>query len=227
MATETIEFLVDAGKATAGPPLGPKLGPLGVNIGEIVSAINKETQEMKGMQVPINLVVDTESKTFEISVGTPPTAALIKKELNLEKGSGKTGSEMVADIPIDNVIKVARIKDASLLSRDMVASVKEVVGTCQSIGVKVEGMMPSDAIKAINEGKWHDRITGKKKLVEHTKEEIEAKKKELEAEIAEHRAEEAAEEAKEAEEKPAEEKEEVVVKEEGKEVEAPEEEKKE
>ena len=228
MATETIEFLVDAGKATAGPPLGPKLGPIGVNIGQVVSAINKETQEMKGMQVPIKLIVNKDDKSFEITVGTPPTSALIKKELNLQKGSGKTGSEMVADIPIDNLIKVARIKSSSLLASDMIAAVKEVIGTCQSTGVEVEGMMPRDAIRAINEGKWQGKILGKEKLEEHTAAELEEKKKKLAVEIEAHRAEEAAEEAaekaaEEAREAPAEE-EEIIVKEEGKEVEEPSEE---
>ena len=80
MASQTVEALVEGGKASAAPPLGPALGPLGVNIGQVISAINQKTDSFKGMQVPIKVIVDTSTKKFEITVGTPPAAALIKKE---------------------------------------------------------------------------------------------------------------------------------------------------
>jgi len=215
MATETIDLLVNAGKASAGPPLGPKLGPTGIPVNKVVDAINQKTAEMKGMQVPVKVHINSEDKSFEIEIGTPPTTALIKKELDLEKGSGKTGNEMVADIPIDNIIKVARIKIDTLNAQSMKAAVIEIIGTCASMGIEVEGMMPVDAIKAIKEeDKWIDKITGKAQLEEHSAAELKAKQKELQEEIAEHRAEEAeeaaeeaaAEAAEKAKEKPAEEK---------------------
>src|SRR3989344_4937513 len=97
MATQTVESLIEGGKATAAPPLGPALGPTGVNIGQVVSEINKKTADMKGMQVPVKVTIDTATKQFTIEIGTPPAAALIKKEAGVEKGtfddkikSGKT-----------------------------------------------------------------------------------------------------------------------------------------
>jgi large subunit ribosomal protein L11 len=206
MATEIVDLLVTGGKATGGPPLGPALGPLGVPINKVVDAINEKTKEMAGMQVPVKVKVNTADKSFDIEIGTPPTSALIKKELGLAKASGKSGREMVADIPIDNIIKVARIKVDNLNASDMKAAVLEVIGTCTSMGIEVEGMMPRDAIKAIKEeNKWDGRISGKKELVEHSAAELKAKQDEMQADIEEQHAEEAKQAAAEEAEKPAEE----------------------
>ncbi len=86
MAKETVEALVEGGKATAAPPLGPALGPKGVNIGQVVAEINKKTESFKGMQVPVKVIIDPDTKEFEITVGTPPASSLIKKETGIEKG---------------------------------------------------------------------------------------------------------------------------------------------
>ena len=74
---EKLDVLVDGGKATPGAPLGPALGPLGVNIVEIIKAINEKTKAFEGMKVPVTLVVDPKTKAYTITVGTPPTSALI------------------------------------------------------------------------------------------------------------------------------------------------------
>src|SRR3989344_9333381 len=107
MATQSIDSLVPGGKATAAPPLGPALGPLGVNIGLVVAEINKKTAEFKGMRVPVKITVEKTTKEFTISVGTPPTAELIKKEAHIEKGAGNPLTDKVADLKIEQVIKVA------------------------------------------------------------------------------------------------------------------------
>ena len=88
---ETIEALVDAGKASAGPPLGPSLGPTGVNVKDVVDEINSKTKEMAGMQVPVKIKID-DNKGFTIDIGTPPASSLIKQVLGIEKGSGEAGS---------------------------------------------------------------------------------------------------------------------------------------
>ena len=114
MATQSIETLVNGGKATAAPPLGPALGPLGVNIGQVVAKINEKTKAFQGMQVPVKVLVDTDTKEFNIEVGTPPASALIKKEANIEKGSGKPHIDKVADVLIEQIIKVSKMKEDNL-----------------------------------------------------------------------------------------------------------------
>ncbi len=155
--SEVIEALVDGGKANAGPPLGPALGPLGVNIMEIVKAINDKTKAFQGMKVPVKVVVDPSTKKFEISVGTPPTSALIKKELGIEKGSGNPGKESPGNLTMEQVMKIAAMKEGSLLGKGVKERAKEVIGTCVSMGIRIEGKDPAAVEKEIDDGKY-DKI---------------------------------------------------------------------
>ena len=184
MAKKTIEALVEAGKATAGPPLGPALGPMGVNIGQVISEINKKTAEFKGMQVPVKVIIDEETKEFNIKVGTPPTTSLIKKETGVEKGSKNPKEEKVADILIEQIIKIAKMKEDALLGADLKAKVKEVIGTCNSMGVLVEGVQASEAIKLVNDGKFDKEISEEKtELSEEEKKKLEEERKKLAEEL--------------------------------------------
>ena len=190
MAKQTIEALVEGGKATAGPPLGPALGPAGVNVGQVISEINKKTADFKGMQVPIKVIVNTDDKTFNVTIGTPPVSALVKKEAGIEKGSGNPLVDKVADLRIEQVIKVAKMKSDSLLGKDMVAKVKEVIGTCDSMGVMVEGKQAREAIADINKGNYTDKIlSGKTELSAEELKQLEVEKKRLQEDIEKRKAE--------------------------------------
>jgi large subunit ribosomal protein L11 len=164
MAKETVSTMVEGGKATAGPPLGPALGPKGVNIGKVIAEINEKTKSMAGMQVPVEVIIDTETKEFEITIGTPPTTALIKKEIGIEKAKltdedVKAGKRVVGDLNIEQAVKIAKIKQDAMLASNLKNAVKEVVATLVSMhGVTFEGMTPKDGLKAIDEGKFDDRI---------------------------------------------------------------------
>ncbi len=158
MPKMSVDAMVEGGKATAAPPLGPALGPTGLNIGQVIQEINKKTADFKGMQVPVKIVANTDDKTFTISVGTPPVSALIKKEANLERGSGNPLADKVANIRIEQAIKVAKMKADSLMGKDYFAKVKEVMGTCNSMGVMIEGMSGRDAIAAVNDHKFDSQI---------------------------------------------------------------------
>jgi large subunit ribosomal protein L11 len=142
MKKQTVEALVDGGKATAGPPLGPALGPLGLNLNQVINAINEKTGAFDGMKVPIKLIVDPETKQFEVKVGTPPVSALVLKELGIEKGAQTPGEEVVGDITLEQIKKIAQIKMENMLSFKEKAAMKEVLGTCVSMGVTVEGKSP-------------------------------------------------------------------------------------
>ena len=184
MAKETVESLVEGGKATAAPPLGPALGPLGVNIGQVVTEINKKTAEFKGMQVPVKVIVDSDTKEFEITVGTPPASALIKKEAGIDKGSGNPKADKVADVKIEQIIKIAKMKEDSLLGIDNVSRAKEIIGTCNSMGVMVEGKAAAEVIKDINKGMHVDKIkAGKTELSAEELKALEEEKKKLQEEL--------------------------------------------
>ncbi len=165
MAKQTVDTMVAGGKASAAPPLGPALGPLGVPINLVIAKINEKTKAFAGMQVPVKVIVDTDTKEFEITVGTPPTSELLKKEAGIEKGAANPLREKVADLKIEQVIKVSMMKQDALSGKDAVARVKEVVGTCDSMGLLVEGKRAKDTIKDIAAGAFRDKImAGKTEL---------------------------------------------------------------
>ncbi|MEJ2243084.1 MAG: 50S ribosomal protein L11 [Candidatus Bathyarchaeota archaeon] len=156
---KVIESLVSGGQANAGPPLGPALGPLGVNVLAIVNKINEVTKDFSGMKVPVKISVDTETKEFEVSVGTPPTAALLVSEIGVSKGSGVPNTEKIGNITLEQAVKIAKMKKEDILGGTLKAAVKEVLGTGVSMGVTVEGKDPRDVQKEIDEGK-HDSLLG-------------------------------------------------------------------
>jgi large subunit ribosomal protein L11 len=155
-----VEALVNGGQATAGPPLGPALGPLGVNVLAIVNKINEITKDYSGMKVPVKISVNTENKEFEVSVGTPTASALLVSELGVTKGSGTPNTQKIGDLSMEQVVKIAKMKGADVLASDLKAAVKEILGTSVSMGVTVEGKDPRVVQKEIDEGK-HDALMTK------------------------------------------------------------------
>jgi large subunit ribosomal protein L11 len=158
MAKETVEILIEGGKATPGPPLGPAIGPLGINMMQVVEQINSKTSDFAGIKVPVKVIVDIGTKEFEVEVGTPPTTALILDELNIEKGSQDPGLDKVADLSIEQALKIARMKFDSLLSNDYKMAAKEVIGTCVSMGLTVDGKDPKIVQKEISEGLYDEQL---------------------------------------------------------------------
>lgn len=153
MPKEKIDALVKGGQATPAPPLGPALGPLGVNTAKVIEEINEKTKAFKGMEVPVKIIVDTQTKKFEIEVGMPPVSAMLKKELKKEKLTiVKEGNVTPAgDLKLENVISIAKTK--AMPGNDLKAKVKQVLGTCLSGGVTVDGRSAKEIIHEINEGR--------------------------------------------------------------------------
>jgi large subunit ribosomal protein L11 len=151
---KVVELIVSGGQANAGPPLGPALGPLGVNIVAIVNKINEITKEYAGMKVPVKISVDTEDKTFEVTVGTPTASALLVAELKVEKGSGTPNTVKIGDLTMEQMVKIAKIKGPQLLAPTVKKATKELLGTCVSLGVTVEGKDPRDVQKEVDAGNY-------------------------------------------------------------------------
>lgn len=190
MAKQSVDALVEGGKATAAPPLGPALGPLGVNIGQVVAKINQITASFKGMQVPVKVTVNTDTKEFEIEVGTPPASALIKKEAGVEKGAGNPLADKVAELKIEQIIKIAKMKEGSLTGTTLKQKVKEIIGTCNSMGVMVESVAAKDAIQLVDQGKYDKQIASEKtELTAEELKELEEERKRFAEEIKTRRAE--------------------------------------
>ncbi|MEK6966403.1 MAG: 50S ribosomal protein L11 [Thermoproteota archaeon] len=155
---QTVSTLVTGGQASAGPPLGPALGPMGVNVMQVISAINEKTKDFEGMRVPVTVSIDPSTKKWEIEVGIPSSAALLLKEAGIQKGSGTSGSNWVADVKFDTIVKVAKTKIDSSYATSLKSVAKEIIGTCVSLGVKIEGKTPKEVTAEINAGKWDEKF---------------------------------------------------------------------
>ena len=153
-----MEALVPGGKASAGPPLGPALGPLGVNVAQVVAKINEQTKDLNGMQVPVKIKVKSRTE-FEIEVGTPPTSALILKEIGAEKGTGDKTT--VGNLTMEQVLRIANIKRRGLLSKTLKNAAREVIGTAGSVGATIEGISSKEAQAAVVSGKYDEILEAK------------------------------------------------------------------
>ena len=188
-----IKLLVEGGEMKPGPSIAQQLGPMGINIGKVISEVNNSTKEFKGMKVPVELDFDEKTKNFIIKTFSPPTSELIKKEFALEKGSNKISEIKVANASIEDIIKIAKIKLPNMLEKDLKTAIKSVLGTAASIGILVENKNPNELIQEINEEKFSKEIS--QGLTEASKEKRQALndyfnkiKKEQEAKIAAEKA---------------------------------------
>jgi large subunit ribosomal protein L11 len=207
MGKKTVSALIDGGKATPAPPLGPTLSVFKVNIGKIIQDINEKTKEYEGMKVPVNIIIDDKTKEYEIEIGVPPVSSLIRKELGLKKIAEEKKEEektevveetkeevipeekekpkfrgkeeektevveetkeevvevkkervMVGNLTINQAIKITKMKRSRLLAKDSKKALKEIVSSCVSMPITVEGKSPKEVIKEIDEGKYDELI---------------------------------------------------------------------
>jgi large subunit ribosomal protein L11 len=142
-----VSVMVEGGKAAAGAVLGAALGPLGVNVGQVVAQINEQTKGFAGMKVPVIIRVDAATREFTLVVGRPPVAALLLKEIGKEKGSGKSKGEVIGDVSLDSVSKIAKAKGTDLQGRTEDHRINQVIGTCVSMGITVDGQDPRALLK--------------------------------------------------------------------------------
>ena len=149
-----VSALVTGGEASAGPPLGPALGPLGINVLQVVNTINDKTKDFAGMKVPVKVEVDSETKKFTVEVGIPPTTALIAKEAGITKGSGTSGIDYVGNISMENIVKIARMKIDVSYAIDLKNTSKEIIGSCVSSGVRIENKPAKEIYADIEKGQF-------------------------------------------------------------------------
>lgn len=157
-AAQKVSSLVTGGQASAGPPLGPALGPMGVNIMEVIKAINEKTKDFEGMKVPVTVTVYPDTKKWEVEVGIPSAAALVLKEAGIQKGSGTSGTDWVGDIGIESIVKVAKTKLELSYASSLKSVAKEIIGTCLCLGIKIEGKSPKEITAEISQGKWDEKL---------------------------------------------------------------------
>jgi len=169
-----IKILAEGGEMKPGPALSQRLGPAGIPLNQVIQKVNEATKDFKGMKVPVELDVDLSTKEFSIKVFSPPVSELLKKEIGIEKGSATQKKIKVANASIEQIISVAKTKFPDLLSKDLKAAVKTVLGSCVSLGILIESKTPQEVILEIQQGKYNSEISQEKT------ETSEEKRKELE-----------------------------------------------
>ncbi len=156
--TKTVSALVVGGEANAGPPLGPALGPLGVNVMMIVKQINDMTKDYAGMRVPVKVNVETDTKKFTVEVGIPSASALIVKESGAAKGSGTPKTAVAGNLTVEQLVKIAKVKIAQSYATTVKSAAKEVAGSCVSMGVTIEGKQAKEFLDEVKQSKWDDAL---------------------------------------------------------------------
>lgn len=212
----TVKLLIDGGNMKPGPAIAQQLGPMGINMGKVISDVNAATAAFKGMQVPVNLDVDAKKKTFVVHVLSPSVSALLKKELGIELGSGDRRKVQVGNLAIEQLISVAKQKQSGMLANDFLSALKSIIGSAMAMGVLIESKDPKEVLQEIADGKYDKEIKAQKTEVSAEKakalkaffaevqgKQKEAKKKEDEAKAAEEATKAAAATAKPGEAAPA------------------------
>ena len=134
--TGYVKLQIPAGKATPAPPVGPALGQHGVNIMGFCKEFNERTAKQAGLVIPVVITV-YQDRSFTFITKTPPAAVLIKKECNIESGSGVPNKTKVATISKEDVRKIAEQKMPDLNCTDIESAISMIAGTCRSMGVVV------------------------------------------------------------------------------------------
>ena len=132
----TVRLNLPAGKAAAGPPVGPTLAPFGINLMEFIKAYNEATREMIGMVVPVDVTIYSD-RSFTFVLRRPPVAELLKKAAGVEKGSSAPNKIKVGKVNRQQIREIAQLKMPDLNTDDLEAAIRMVEGTARSMGIEI------------------------------------------------------------------------------------------
>jgi large subunit ribosomal protein L11 len=134
-----VKLQIPAGKATPAPPVGPALGPHGINIMAFCKEYNARTASQAGSIIPVELTIYADG-TFSFITKTPPVADLLRKAVGVEKGSAEPNRVKVGKINRQQLREIAEIKMKDLNAIDIEGAEKQIIGTARSMGIEVEGV---------------------------------------------------------------------------------------
>jgi large subunit ribosomal protein L11 len=134
----TVKLQIPAGQATSAPPVGPALGPYGMDIGGFCKQFNSKTQGQPGMIIPVVLTV-YQDRTFSFITKTPPASVLLKKAAGLAKGSSVPNRDKVGKVSRAQLLEIAKLKEPDLNAADEEAAIKMIAGTARSMGIEIAG----------------------------------------------------------------------------------------
>lgn len=154
-----IRLQVEGGKASPAPPLGPALQQLGIDPAAVVEEINRATKIYEGLQVRVDVIVDLDTRNYDIKVKLPTTSSLLLGAVKAEAPSGDPAHKKIGNLPLEKVVEMAILKKPELNSKSLKAAVKTILGTARSIGITVEGKDPKEVQAEIDRGVYDDIIS--------------------------------------------------------------------
>ncbi|MCL5788342.1 MAG: 50S ribosomal protein L11 [Candidatus Marsarchaeota archaeon] len=155
---KVLKFMVPAGKANPGPPIGPALGPTGVKTPQVVQKINEATKKYSGMNVNVNVKIDVETKDFEVEVLQPSVSSLIMNNVGAEKGPGTPHTTKIGNISIADVVAIAKERMPTMNTPSLKSAVKTILSVCRTIGVTVDNEDPKLVISKVASGELDAQI---------------------------------------------------------------------
>jgi large subunit ribosomal protein L11 len=157
---EIIEISIEGGKASPNSAINQKISAYKLDVNELFKKINEKTKDYSGIQISVKIIIDKNTKDYDIVISTPPTSILVKKILGIElakitEEDKSKGKNVLGNLTMEQCLKIAKMKYESLLAKDLKAALKQVLGTINSLnGILVENKRPKEIIKEIDQGKW-------------------------------------------------------------------------
>ena len=155
---KVIKVQIEGGKASTAPPLGPALSDTGLDITEVINKINKMTEVYKGHTLTVKIVVDLDTKSYDVRLELPTTTSLLLSAAKASEPSGDPMHKKIGNIGIEDVAKIAILKKPELNTKSLKAAIKMILGSARTIGLTVEGKDPKDVIKDIDRGAYDELI---------------------------------------------------------------------
>ena len=158
-ALKVVNLKIKGGEASE-KQLGPTISQLGLDVKEVVEEINRKTKKFEGMEVKVKLIVDEETKEYEIEIKPPTTTELLLKAVGASKPSGDPMHQKIGDLPFEKIVEIAIMKKPDLLAKSLKAAVKTILGSARSIGITVDGRDPKQVVREVEEG-LYDAVLAK------------------------------------------------------------------
>lgn len=158
-ALKVVNLKIKGGEASE-KQLGPTISQLGLDVKEVVEEINRKTKKFEGMEVKVKLIVDEETKEYEIEIKPPTTTELLLKAVGASKPSGDPMHQKIGDLSFEKIVEIAIMKKPDLLAKSLKAAVKTILGSARSIGITVDGRDPKQVVREVEEG-LYDAVLAK------------------------------------------------------------------
>ena len=152
MAIRVVNVKVRGGQAKPEPPISDIASKLGLDVNALVDAINKATERYKDFEVQVKIIIDEETKEFDIEVKPPTTTELLLKAVGAKEPSGDPMHKKIGDLPFEKIVEIAILKKPSLNAKTLKAAVKTIIGSARSIGITIDGKDGKQVTKEVEDG---------------------------------------------------------------------------